>query len=219
MVGTGRTLILPDLGFEARRVGRDLALMLGFSLLTAAAARIIIPLPFTPVPITGQTFGVLLTGALLGGWRGFGAMLLYLAEGLGGLPVFSGAAPAHPGLAPLLGPTGGYLLAFPLAALLVGLLAERGWDRSPGHAFSAMVAGSVIIFALGAGMLARFVGPLHAWDEGILPFLPGDALKAALAAFLLPLGWRVTGQRPATETSAAKAQTHPGATPRGRREK
>ena len=192
MVGTGRTLILPDVGFEARRLGRDLALMLSFSVLTAASARFAAPLPFTPVPITGQTFGVLLTGALLGGWRGFGAMLIYLAEGLAGLPVF--AAPAHPGLAPLLGPTGGYLIAFPLAALAVGLLAERGWDRTLSRALAAMALGSAVIYAFGAGWLSCFVGPHNAVIQGILLFLPGDTLKAALAASLLPLGWRLTGQ-------------------------
>src|SRR6266566_6208404 len=126
MVGTGRTLILPDVGFEARRLGRDLALMLSFSVLTAASARFAAPLPFTPVPITGQTFGVLLTGALLGGWRGFGALLIYLAEGLAGLPVFAPGAPAHAGVGPFAGHTGGYLIAFPLAALVVGFFAERG---------------------------------------------------------------------------------------------
>jgi biotin transport system substrate-specific component len=185
MVGTGRTLILPEVGFEARRLRRDLALMLGFSLLTAATARIAMPLPFTPVPLTGQTFGVLLTGALLGGWRGFGAMLIYLAEGLAGLPVFAGVPAVH---------TGGYLLAFPLAALVVGLLAERGWDRTPARALAAMAAGSMVIYALGAGWLSLFFGPLEAIKKGILPFLPGDALKAALAASLLPLGWRLTGR-------------------------
>jgi biotin transport system substrate-specific component len=194
MVATGRTLILPDVGFEARRLGRDVALMLGFSLLTAASARVAVPLPFTPVPITGQTFGVLLTGALLGGWRGFGAMLLYLAEGLGGLPVFAGGPPAHPGLAQLLGRTGGYLVAFPLAALLVGLMAERGWDRTPVRALAAMAAGSLVIYTLGAGWLSRFVGPSAALAKGVLPFLPGDALKIGLAASLLPLGWRLTGR-------------------------
>src|SRR5207237_374904 len=83
------------------------------------------------VPITGQTFVVLLTGALLGSWRSFGAMLIYLAEGLAGLPVFAPGALAHAGLGPFLGPTGGYLVAFPLAALVVGFLAERVWGRRP----------------------------------------------------------------------------------------
>src|SRR6478672_878827 len=117
MVEANRTLILPSVGFDTRRIARDLALMVGFSLVTAISAQLVARLPFTPVPITGQTFGVLLTGALLGGWRGFGAMLIYLTEGAAGLPVFAPGAPVHAGLAPFIGPTGGYLIAFPLATL------------------------------------------------------------------------------------------------------
>src|SRR3954452_12838062 len=185
MVEAGRTLILPNVGFEARRLARDLALMVGFSLLTAASAQLGVRLPFTPVPITGQTFGVLLTGALLGGWRGFGAMLIYLAEGLAGLPVFAPGAPVHAGLGPFLGATGGYLFAFPLAALVVGFLAERGWDRTPARVLAAMALGSAVIYILGAGWLSHFVGGTrNALVQGVLLFLPGDALKAALAAAL-----------------------------------
>lgn len=194
MVDSARTLLLPDVRLQGRLLLRDLGLIVLFSLLTAASARIAFPLPFTPVPVTGQTFGVLLTGALLGGWRGFGAMLLYLAEGLAGLPVF--APGKATGLAALAGPTGGYLIAFPLAALVVGLLAERGWDRTPGRVLLAMAAGSAVIYLHGAVYLTRFVGgPVAAVVQGILPFLPGDALKAALAAGLLPLGWRLMGPR------------------------
>lgn len=195
MVDAGRTLVLPDVRFDSRRLLRDLALMLGFSLVTAASARVAVPLPFTPVPLTGQTFGVLLTGALLGGWRGLGAILLYLAEGMAGLPVFASTAPAQAGLGALLGPSGGYLMAFPLAALIVGLMAERGWDRTPARALAAMAVGSAVIFAVGAWWLARFVGAGAAIAKGVLPFLPGDALKAVLAAALLPLGWRLMGKR------------------------
>jgi biotin transport system substrate-specific component len=202
MVTAERTLILPSVGFDVRRLGRDLALMVGFSLLTAVTARVVVPLPFTPVPITGQTFGVLLTGALLGGWRGCGAMLIYLAEGVAGLPVLAGAA--LPGLAPLIGPTGGYLIAFPLAALVVGLLAERGWDRTPARVLGAMAAGSLVIFAFGAGWLSRFVGPTAAVVKGVLPFLPGDVLKVGLASALLPLGWELTGKRRTTEAQRAQ---------------
>jgi biotin transport system substrate-specific component len=191
MVDTGRTLILPSVRFEARRLLRDLALMVGFSLLTAASAQLVVRLPFTPVPITGQTFGVLLTGALLGGWRGFGAMLIYLTEGLAGLPVFAPGAPAHAGVGLFAGPTGGYLIAFPLAALVVGFFAERGWDRTPLGVLAAMAVGSAVIYALGAGWLSHYVGGArNAIMQGILPFLVGDALKAALAAALLPRGWK-----------------------------
>jgi biotin transport system substrate-specific component len=194
MVGTARTLLLPDVGFNSRALGRDLGLVVLFSLLTAVTAQFAVRLPFTPVPITGQTFGVLLTGALLGGWRGFAAMLLYVGEGLAGLPVFAPGGREALGMAALLGRTGGYLIAFPLAALVVGFLAERGWDRTPSQTLAAMAAGSGIIYLLGAGWLAlRFMPPAAAWLQGVLPFLPGDALKAALAAAVLPLGWRLTG--------------------------
>jgi biotin transport system substrate-specific component len=196
MVEAGRTLLLPSVDFDARRIVRDLALMVGFSLLTAASARLVVPLPFTPVPITGQTFGVLLTGALLGGWRGFGAMLIYLTEGMIGLPVLSPSTPAHAGLAPFIGPTGGYLIAFPFAALIIGCLAERGWDRTPLRAFAVMIMSSAVIFLLGAGWLSHFVGGMdNAVVLGIRPFLIGDAVKAALAAALLPLGWKVAKPR------------------------
>jgi biotin transport system substrate-specific component len=196
MVDTGCTLLLPELGFRSRTLGRDVALVVGFSLLTAVSARLSVHLPFTPVPITGQTFAVLLTGALLGGGRGFGAMLLYLAEGLAGLPVFAPGPGPSVGPAAFLGPTGGYLMAFPLAALAVGLLAERGWDRTPVRMLAAMAIGSGIIYLLGAGWLSRFVGgPAAAIAQGVAPFLPGDVLKAALAAGSLPLGWRLVGRK------------------------
>ena len=165
---------------------------LAFSLLTALSAQIAIPLPFTPVPITGQTFGVLLTGALLGPRLGAAAMLLYLLEGSAGLPFFAGGAG---GAARLAGPTGGYLLSYPFAAALVGWLAVRGWDRRPLTMLAAMLLGSLVVFALGAGWLSHFVGLSHAVTAGVLPFLPGDALKALLAAGLLPAGWKMLGAK------------------------
>src|SRR5919206_3679699 len=121
-----------------RRTGilTDALLVLGGALLMAGVAQISIPLPFTPVPITGQPFGVLLTGAVLGSRRAFTAMLVYLAEGLGGLPVF---ALGHSGPAVLLAPTGGYLLSFPFAAFAVGFLAEQSFDRTFWRAVIAMV--------------------------------------------------------------------------------
>jgi len=172
--------------------GRDAFLALAFSLLTALSAQAVIPLPFTPVPITGQTFAVLLTGALLGPRLGAMTLALYLLEGGMGLPVFAhGAA----GAARLLGPTGGYLLSYPFAAALVGGLAGRGWDRRPATMLAAMLLGSLIVFALGAGWLAHFVGPSHAFTGGVLPFLPGDVVKALLAAGLVPLGWKWLGAK------------------------
>ena len=173
-------------------LGRDALLALTFSLVTALSAQIAVPLPFSPVPLTGQTFGVLLTGALLGPRLGALAMLLYLIEGACGLPFFAGGAF---GLARFAGPTGGYLVAYPLAAALVGWLATRGWDRRPLTMLAAMLLGSLVIFALGAAWLAHFVGASHALTLGVLPFLPGDAVKALLAARLLPLGWKWMGKK------------------------
>ena len=172
--------------------GRDAFLALAFSLLTALSAQVVIPLPFTPVPITGQTFTVLLTGALLGPRLGAMTLTLYLLEGGLGLPFFAhGAA----GAARLVGPTGGYLLSYPFAAALVGWLATRGWDRRPLTMLAAMLLGSVVVFALGAGWLSHFVGPAYAFTGGVLPFLPGDVVKALLAAGLVPLGWKWIGAK------------------------
>lgn len=171
---------------------RDLLLVTLFSLVTAASAQVAIPLPFSPVPLTGQTFGVLLTGALLGPRLGALAMLLYLVEGGVGLPFFAGGAG---GVARLIGPTGGYLVSYPLAAALVGWLATRGWDRRPLTLFFAMLLGSLIIFAFGASWLAHFVGASRVLLLGVFPFVPGDLVKALLAAGLLPLGWKWIGKR------------------------
>lgn len=173
-------------------MGRDALLVLTFSLVTALSAQIAIPLPFSPVPLTGQTFGVLLSGALLGPRLGALAMLLYLAEGGFGLPFFAGGTA---GPAKLLGPTGGYLLSYPLAAWITGTLAVRGWDRRPATMLASMLLGSLAIFALGAVQLSHFVGAHNAFWMGVLPFLPGDMLKALLAAGLLPLGWRWIGRQ------------------------
>ena len=160
------------------------------SLLIAAAAQVAIPLPFTPVPLTGQTFGVLLTGMALGSRRGALAVALYVLEGAVGLPFFAGGAA---GLAKLLGPTGGYLFAFPIAAFVAGLLAERGWDRRPLTTVLGMLLASLTIFFFGALWLSRFVGGIvPAVVQGVLPFLPGDLIKSLLAAGLLPAAWRLS---------------------------
>jgi biotin transport system substrate-specific component len=133
--------------WPARSLGRDLSLVLAGSLFVALLAQVAIPLPFTPVPITGQTLGVLLVGAALGSRLGFMALLAYLLEGAMGLPVFAGGTG---GLAKILGPTGGFLLAFPLAAGLVGLLVERlGLDRSFLGTLLAMLLGNALIYLLG----------------------------------------------------------------------
>jgi len=168
----------------------DLILVVAGSALIAATAQVWFHLPFSPVPITGQTFGVLFVASLLGRARGAAAVLLYLAEGAAGLPVFSEMkAGAHI----LLGPTGGYLAGFVPGAWLCGALAERGFDRSVGGTILSMLLGNIAIFALGLPWLARYVGPEHALALGFWPFLPGDVVKIGLAAALLPLGWRLLG--------------------------
>ncbi|OGR93424.1 MAG: hypothetical protein A2V88_05855, partial [Elusimicrobia bacterium RBG_16_66_12] len=160
------------------------------SLFIAACAQVQFHLPFTPVPISGGTLGVLYAGALLGSRRGAAAVGLYLLEGAGGLPVFSGGSA---GVIHLLGPTGGYLLGFPFGAFATGVLAERGWDRSPARAFAMMLAGSLPIFALGLLGLARFVPAGSLLAQGLWPFVPGDLVKAAISAGLLPAGRRLLG--------------------------
>lgn len=164
------------------------------SVATALCAQAEIRLPFTPVPITGQTFAVALTGAVLGSRAGALAMILYLLEGCAGLPVFAGGAA---GAWHLAGPTGGYLLGFIPGAWLAGFLAERGWDRRPLGAFALMLLSSLLVLALGAAGLSRFMPPGALLETGVLPFLPGDLAKAALAAALLPGAWRLLAAGPA----------------------
>jgi biotin transport system substrate-specific component len=169
---------------RAHALTYDLALVLGGSILIALSAQLALPIPFSPVPVTGQTFAVVFLGALFGGVRGASAVLAYLAEGVAGFPVFSsgGAGFAH-----LAGPTGGYLVGFVGAAYLTGHLAERGWNARVWRVATAMVLGNVVIYAFGATWLAAFVGAGPALALGVVPFLAGDALKTALAAAALPV--------------------------------
>jgi biotin transporter BioY len=163
----------------------DLGLVLAFSLFMAVLAHIAIPLPFTPVPITGQTFGVLLTGALLGSRLGAASMLAYIVEGLAGLPVF----------APAGGPaTYGYLAGFVAAAFVVGWLAERGWDRNVLTSGLAMLAGEVAIYVFGLLWLSRFVPASKVLVFGFFPFVIGDLIKLVAAAVAVPAGWRLRGR-------------------------
>jgi biotin transport system substrate-specific component len=166
----------------------DAATVLGASILIGLSAQVAILLPWSPVPITLQTLAVLLTGAALGAKRGAAAVALVLVEGAAGLPVFSGWTG---GLAHLLGPTGGYLIGFVVAAFLSGWLAERGWDRRPATSVAAMVLGNAAIYAVGLVWLAAFVGWTRVLPLGLVPFLAGDALKIAVATGLLPLTWRL----------------------------
>ncbi|GAB4504586.1 MAG: biotin transporter BioY [Anaerolineales bacterium] len=166
---------------------RDLVLILAGALFTAALAQIKIPLSFTPVPLTGQTFAVLLTGAALGSQRGAASLILYLLLGGLGLPFFAGG---QGGLAYLLGPTFGYLLGFALAAWLVGRLTEHGLERSLQTSLLPFLAGTAVIYFCGAGWLALSLGVQKALLFGVLPFIIGDMIKIALAGIALPTAWK-----------------------------
>ena len=163
----------------------DAMWVVAFSLVTALCAQWSIPLPFTRVPLTGQTFGVLLSGALLGWRRGFLSQLLYLAEGAAGLPVFAGATGTALTLA---GPTGGYLWSFPLAAALAGWLVEHGAGRSRGRLAAALVAADSLILIAGSTWLHVQFRVLYsqAWLQGLYPFLVADFAKVVLLVSSLP---------------------------------
>ena len=187
-MSVARPLTLVDVAAPRTNALMNVLLVVAASLVTAGAAQIEIRLPWTPVPITGQSFAVLLSGLVLGSRRAFLAQLLYLAEGAAGLPFFAGGAA---GLVKLVGPTGGYLMAFPFAAAFTGWLAERGWDRRPVTMFAAMLAGSTIVFGLGLLQLSRFVPADTLLASGLLPFVPGDRIKSAIAAGVFPLVWKL----------------------------
>ncbi len=169
----------------------DAVLIVTGTALMALSARLTVYLPFTPVPVTAQTLAVLLLGATLGARRGALAMVLYLAEGAAGMPVFSAGGCCA---AWLTGPTAGYLWSYPLAAFLVGSMAERGWDRRPLRAGLAMLAGNALIYVVGLPWLAMFVGRGRILEAGLLPFIPGDVVKIVIAAALLPAAWSVLGR-------------------------
>jgi len=199
---------------RTRGIARDAVLVLGFSMLTVACARIGfalpspigrayigvlghlgIVLPNTPVPVSGQTFAVLLSGLLLGSKRGALAILTYLAYGFMGFGVFALGANAWspsaiPGVPVMLGPTAGHLYGFPVAAFVVGLLAERGWDRHMPTTLLTMALGSLLVYAFGLSWLARYAGLDTVLPLGFYPFVPGDMVKAMTAATLLPGAWR-----------------------------
>jgi biotin transport system substrate-specific component len=175
---------------KSRAIFYDIALIIGGSLLIGLCAQVAIQPPFSPVPVTGQTFAVLMIGALLGARRGCLAVLAYIIEGAGGLPVF---ALGRGGFAVLLGPTGGYLIGFVAAAYITGSLAERGWDRRIGTTVLAMVFGNVAIYTFGLLWLSWLIGSSSVLAVGLYPFVAGDLLKITLAAILLPSGWKLLG--------------------------
>jgi biotin transport system substrate-specific component len=167
--------------------------LIGSAVLWASAK---IQVPFYPVPMTLQTLAVLGLGMAYG-WRlAFATLLLYLAQGVFGLPVFAGTPEKGIGLAYIMGPTGGYLLGFLLAATLCGWLAERGWDRNVATTALAMLLGNIVIYVPGLLWLGALVG----WDKpvlewGLTPFLAGDATKLVLAALILPGLWTLLGRK------------------------
>ena len=174
---------------------RDIVLVVAGALLIYLTARVSIPVPGSPVPITGQTFGVLLVGGALGFRRGLSAVGLYVLLGVVGLPFF---AEGRGGLSVVSGATGGYLIGFVLAGALVGRLAELGWDRRLGGALGAMLLGNIAIYVVGLPWLAVVTG-MSVQDtvaNGLTPFLLGDALKLGLAAVLFPASWWIVGRRP-----------------------
>jgi len=181
---------LAEVAIPGAGVLREALLILGGSALVALASQIAIPLPFSPVPVTGQTFAVLLVGATLGSRRGAFSLMAYLVLGTLWLPVFaSGAA----GPARLFGPTGGYLLGFIAAAWIVGRLCERGWDRRIATAALAMLVGNVVIYLFGLPWLALFVGADRVLALGLFPFVPGAIIKLTLATLALPTAWKFLG--------------------------
>ena len=184
--------VLADLALPSSRA-RELVLVLAAVVLTAGCAQLTLPLPGSPVPITGQTFAVLGCGAVLGARRGALAMAVYVALGVVGLPVYADGA--H-GPAVVFGATGGYLVGFMLAALLVGRLAELRLDRSPVGMLPLYAVGTAVIYAVGVPWLAVATGMTagQAIAAGLTPFLLGDAVKALVAAALLPAAWKAASR-------------------------
>ncbi|MFE7384219.1 biotin transporter BioY [Streptomyces zhihengii] len=182
-------IVLADL-VPASRV-RDIALVAGGAVLTGLAAQISVPVPGSPVPVSGQTFAALLVGTALGARRGFASLALYAVAGMAGMPWFAEGASGWSM------PSFGYILGMLLAATVVGALARRGADRTVLRTAGSMVLGSVIIYAVGVPYLALATGMSlpAAVSAGLVPFLIGDALKAALAMGALPAAWKLVGRR------------------------
>ncbi|HET6596013.1 MAG TPA: biotin transporter BioY [Anaerolineales bacterium] len=169
---------------------RDAVLIVSGALLVAVLAQIEVPLPFTPVPITGQTFGVLLVGAALGSKRSVISLVSYLTLGALGLPFFAGGT--H-GWNIVIGATGGYLIGFVLAAYVVGLLAERGLERTARTSLIPFFVGTVIIYICGVSWLSLVLGSFSkAIGAGLIPFLIGDAVKLIVASLVLPGTWKLS---------------------------
>jgi biotin transport system substrate-specific component len=188
------TTIAPRFPSKANQIALETAVIAGASLLLALSAKISVPL--YPVPLTLQTLVVIGLGLALGSWRSAAAVLLYLGEGAMGLPVFAGTPEKGIGLAYMMGPTGGYLIGYVIAALAAGLLASRGWDRQPLKAMAAALLSSALIYVPGLIWLGAVIGfdkpMLH---YGLTPFILGDVTKALLAAITFSTIWKTLQAR------------------------
>jgi biotin transport system substrate-specific component len=187
----GRSIPQSSLGVPVQVAAVALAVAL-----TGAAAQFTMPLPFTAVPFVLTPMVVLLTGAALGARLGFLTQAIYIAAGVAGVQVFAPSATLPPGALRLLGPTGGYIMAYPVAAFVTGWLAERGWDRGYWTSAAAMLIGLTVIFAGGVAWLAvAFTHSLGAaLASGLLPFLALDLVKVLAASMVLPQAWRLVGR-------------------------
>lgn len=188
MLQASRLVLIDALLDKSDSLFRTFLLVLAGSILLTVSAKI--QVPFYPVPMTLQTLVVLLIGIVFGWRMGFATVLVYLAQGAMGIPVFAGTPEKGLGLLYMAGPTGGYLVGFALAAGLTGWLAERGLDRSVIGTAIAMIAGNSVIYLFGLGWLANFVGFEKAVALGMSPFLFGDLVKIMLATASLPLIWK-----------------------------
>jgi len=187
---------------DVRVSGRALAVLVAVAL-TALSAQFTLPFPGTAVPLVLTPLAVMLTGAVLGSRLGFLTQALYLAAGIAGLPVFAPLLTLPPGALRFLGPTGGYLLAYPVAAFVTGWLAERGWDRRYLTSLVSLLAGLAVIFAGGVSWLSLLPGQTlgSAIATGFLPFVLVDLAKAAVAAKILPVVWKFAGNPSGPATS------------------
>lgn len=172
----------------------NLGLVLGGTAFLAAMAQISIPVPGSPVPVTGQTLAVLLLGTAYGATLGFSTFAFYLLMGIAGAPIFAGGS--H-GISKVAGATGGYLVGMLLASVVLGALAGRKWDQRIKTVIPTMLIGSVIIFSFGVTWLHIYTGQSWAWsfDKGLTPFILGEFLKIAIASTALPTIWRFAAKR------------------------
>ena len=175
-------MIISNKLVKSNSVATNIVIAIGSSFLLALLARLSLPVPFSPVPITGQTFGVLLLGGLLGSRLAALSIFLYLVEGIIGLPVFAGGSL---GILYLFGPTGGYLIGFIPAAFLIGYLIENGWNKKLSLIIASMTIGTTVIFLFGISWLALTAGINTSIQIGLMPYLPGAAIKITLASIFV----------------------------------